>query len=82
MDVRRLQRSDIVLVSKHGRLFYAVVRGRGVRGRLLVEPLERGVRDRHAAAGEIVDCWHHAARDERTPDVPAAQYSFDHLLDP
>jgi hypothetical protein len=82
MDVRRLQRSDIVLVSKHGRLFYALVRGSGVGGRLVVEPIERGVRDRHATAGEIVDCWQHATTDERGPGVPAGQCSFDHLLDP
>lgn len=57
-----IETSDIVKVSKRGRLFYAVVRGRGPGGQLLVEPIERGISHRHVGAREIVDHWAHARR--------------------
>lgn len=79
MRTRGIQRGDLVLVSKKGRLFHARVAGLGATGGFTVTPIERNVSYRQASAREIVDHWSHAARD--TGIEPAAgQISFDELL--
>ena len=55
MRTHAIETTDIVKVSKRGRLFHAVVRGRGPDGQLLVEPIERNISHRHVSAREIVD---------------------------
>jgi hypothetical protein len=71
---------DLVLVSRSGRLFHARVRGRDASGGYAIEPIERGVRNRHAAAREIVDHWAHTR--EARPDRPApGQLALEAALD-
>jgi hypothetical protein len=79
MGTRAIQRDDIVLVNKRGRLFYARVQGLGAAGGLSVVPLERSVSHRQAGAGEIVDHWSRAGRDPGDAP-PAGQTSFDDLM--
>lgn len=69
---------DVVRVSRRGRIFHALVRGR-VPGGFLVEPLERGVPAGRVKAREIVFHWRAAGNPSETPD--RAQPSLDHLLD-
>jgi hypothetical protein len=71
MRTHAIETSDIVKVSERGRLFHAVVRGRGPGGRLLVEPIERGISHRQVGAREIVDHWAHA---DRAGDEPAVSH--------
>ena len=69
---------DLVRVSRGGRIFHALVRGR-VPGGFQVEPLERGVRAGRIKAQEIVFHWRASGNPAGTPD--RAQPSLDHLLD-
>jgi hypothetical protein len=78
--VRLINPGDLVLVSRSGRLFHARVRGRDASGGYAIEPIERGVRNRRAAAGEIVDHWAHTR--EARPDRPApGQLALEPALD-
>lgn len=71
---------DVVLVSRNGRLFHARVRGRDASGGYSIEPIERGVSYRHAAAREIVDHWAHTR--EARPGRPApGQLPLDAAFD-
>jgi hypothetical protein len=71
---------DLVLVSRNGRLFHARVRGRDASGGYAIEPIERGISYRHAAAREIVDHWAHTR--EARPERPApGQLPLDAVLD-
>jgi hypothetical protein len=82
MTPRAIEASDIVRVSERGRLFHAVVRGRGPGGQLLVEPIERGISHRHASAREIVDHWTHARRAGDEPVVGRQQLDLSEWLGP
>lgn len=82
MTTRGIETSDIVKVSKRGRLFYAVVRGRGPDGQLLVEPIERNISHRHVSAREIGDHWAHARRAGDEPIVSRHQLDLSEWLQP
>jgi hypothetical protein len=69
---------DVVRVSRRGRVFHALVRGR-VPGGYQVEPLERGVPAGRVKAEEIVFHWRATGNPAEVPD--RAQPSLDHLLD-
>ncbi|HSD76716.1 MAG TPA: hypothetical protein VLA98_04905 [Solirubrobacteraceae bacterium] len=69
---------DVVRVSRRGRVFHALVRGR-VPGGFEVEPLERGAPPGRVKAAEIVFHWRAAGNPGAAPD--RAQPSLDHLLD-
>ncbi len=71
---------DIVLVSRNGRLFHARVRGRDAAGGYAIEPIERGINYRRAAAREIVDHWAHT-REARPEPVAPGQLPLDAALD-
>ena len=82
MRTRAIETSDIVKVSKRGRLFHAVVRGRGPGGQPLVEPIERSISHRHVSAREIVDHWAHTRRAGETPAVSRQQLDLSEWLQP
>lgn len=82
MRTRAIETSDIVKVSKRGRLFHAVVRGRGPDGQFVVEPIERGISYRHVGAREIVDHWAHARRAGDEPAVNRGQLDLSEWLGP
>jgi hypothetical protein len=69
---------DVVRVSRRGRVFHALVRGR-VPGGFQIDPLERGVPGGRVKAEEIVFHWRAAGNPVEAPD--RAQPSLDHLLD-
>jgi hypothetical protein len=77
---RSIQPGDIVLVNRRGRMFHAKVRGEAPDGAFVVEPIERGISYRHVRSREIVDHWPHR-RERGGEEPPAAQWSFDDLLD-
>ena len=82
MRTLAIETSDIVKVSKRGRLFHAVVRGRGPDGHFVVEPIERGISHRHVGAREIVDHWAHARRAGDQPAVSRHQLDLSEWLQP
>src|SRR4051812_21829604 len=67
VDIDTIHPSDVVLVQQGGRVFHATIRGRGVGG-FVIEPHDRAVRARRAAASEIIDHWMHADRVDIAPD--------------
>jgi hypothetical protein len=67
VDTSAIQPADIVRVQQGGRVFHATVRGRGVGG-FAIEPHDRAIRARRAAASEIIDHWMHADRVDIAPD--------------
>lgn len=71
---------DLVLVSTRGRLFYARVLGAERLGRIAIAPIERDVRVRSVALGELRGHWSNQG-DPRPEAGDAGQASFDHLLD-
>ncbi len=78
MRTRSIQPGDIVLVSKRGRIFHALVRGVAAGGGFDVAPIERGISFRHVKASEIGDHWGRSGvRREGRP--PAGQLGFDEL---
>lgn len=80
MRTRSIHPGDVVLVSRKGRLFHARVKGLDAQGGFAIEPIERNISYRHAAAREVVDHWTHAR--ERHADRPAqGQLPLDGLLD-
>ena len=81
MRPRAIETANIVKVSKRGRLFHAVVRGRGPDGQLLVEPIERGISHRHVSTREIVDHWAHARRASGEPAVSRQQLDLSEWLE-
>jgi hypothetical protein len=70
----------VVLVSRKGRLFHAKVKGLDATGGFAVEPIERNISYRHAAAREIVDHWAHTG-ETRPKGPPDGQLPLDDLLD-
>ena len=70
--------TDIVLVDRKGRMFYAEVRGR-TRGELDIKPLDPHITYRTAGARDVVALWrrhlptHPRARSR--PRAPAAPHS-------
>lgn len=69
---------DMVLCSRAGRVFHAVVRD--VRGeRLGVTPVERGVTVRSVKRDEVVEHWSHQPRPE--PAVAPGQRTLADLWD-
>jgi len=75
-----IEPDDLVLVSMHGRLFHARVLGAERLGRLAIAPLDRGVRVRSVAVGDLRGHWAQQG-DPRSTGVGSDQASFDHLLD-
>lgn len=73
---------DIVRVSIRGRVFHAVVRGSDPAG-LQIEPIERGITQRHAKARDIVEHWSKGGRPRAAAAraVNPEQRSLDDLLD-
>jgi hypothetical protein len=82
MRTGAIETADIVKVSKRGRLFHAVVRGRGPDGQLLVEPIECNITHRHVTAREIVDHWAHARRAGDEPPGNRGQLDLGEWLRP
>lgn len=82
MRSHTIQTTDIVKVAKRGRLFHAVVRGRGPDDHFVVEPIERGISHRHVSAREIVDHWAHARRAGDGPTVSRDQLDLSEWLEP
>jgi len=78
MRTRSVQPGDIVLVTKHGRIFHAKVRGVAAGGGFEVAPIERGISYRHVKASEISEHWARSgARREGRP--PTGQMDFEEL---
>ena len=75
-----VQPGDLVLVSTHGRAFYARVIGNERLGRYAITPLDPTIRSRSVRLSEIQDHWSHQG-DPRPATPDGAQASFDHLLD-
>jgi hypothetical protein len=73
---------DVVRVSIRGRVFHAVVRGSDPAG-LQIEPIERGITQRHAKARDIVEHWSKAGRPRAAGGraVNPEQRSLDDLFD-
>jgi hypothetical protein len=69
---------DVVRVSRRGRVFHALVRGR-VPGGFQVEPLQPRVRATTVKAADVVFHWRAVGPPNDGPD--SAQASLDHLLD-
>jgi len=82
MQVEGISPGDIVRLSVRGRVFHAIVRGAGA-GVLSVEPIERGVSCRRAAAGDVIEHWESVGRPraEAARAVSPEQRSLDDLLD-
>jgi hypothetical protein len=68
MRLRGIAAEDVVLVNKRGRIFHALVAGQLPSGELRIQPLDRRISYRHAAAREIAGHW---ARQERPRPVGA-----------
>jgi hypothetical protein len=66
--LRGIAAEDVVLVNKRGRIFHAIVAGQLPSGELRIQPLDRRISYRHAAAREIAGHW---ARQERPRVVGA-----------
>jgi hypothetical protein len=81
LRARSIHPGDIVLVNRRGRMFHAKVRGDAADGAIVVDPIERGISYRHVRAREIVDHWAHGRASRYEEQPPAAQWSFDDLLD-
>jgi hypothetical protein len=78
MRTRSVQPGDIVLVTKRGRIFHAIVRGVAAGGGFEVAPIERGISYRHVRASEITEHWARSGtRREGRP--PAGQMGFEEL---
>ena len=78
MRTRSVQPGDIVLVTKRGRIFHAIVRGTAAGGGFEVAPIERGISYRHVKASEITEHWARSgARREGRP--PTGQMDFEEL---
>jgi hypothetical protein len=73
---------DIVRVSIRGRVFHALVRGSDPAG-LQIEPIERGITQRHVKARDIVEHWSKGGRPRAAAAraVNPEQRSLDDLLD-
>jgi len=75
-----IEPDDLVLVSTRGRTFYARVLGAERVGRIAIAPLDRDVRVRSVALGDLRGHWSHQG-DPRPGAGDTQQASFDHLLD-
>ena len=73
---------DIVRVSIRGRVFHAVVRGSDPGG-VQIEPIERGITQRHAKARYLGEQWSKGGRPRAAGAraVNPEQRSLDDLLD-
>jgi hypothetical protein len=80
LRARSINPGDVVLVSRKGRLFHAKVKGLDATGGFAVEPIERNISYRHAAAREIVDHWAHTV-EARPKGPPDGQLPLDDLFD-
>ena len=80
MRLEQIRSGDIVLVSKGGRRFHGTVRQ--IRdGVVELEPIERGIRYRHASAPEVLDLWHRRRQDGPL-EIDTNQLSLAGRLDP
>lgn len=77
MRMAAIKPGDIVQCNKKGRLFHAKVKGAGVGGTLLVQPIERNISYRHIAASEIADHWSHTVATRRADRRPPTQTRLD-----
>lgn len=68
-----------MLVSSHGRTFYARVLGVERVGRFSIAPLDPTVRARSARLSDLRGHW--ARQGDPRPAPDNTQASFDHLLD-
>jgi len=67
MTLSGVKADDLVLVSKRGREFLAVVTARA-DGAILFEPIDRRISYRQATAREVIGHWRKAAN-SRMPQV-------------
>ena len=81
MRTRAISPGDLVMVNKRGRVFYARVLGTGATAGLSVEPRDRRICWRQAAAREVVDHWTHArCAQEAAPPEGQPGHGFKALL--
>ena len=78
--VNGVEPEDVVLVSAHGRTFYARVLGSERLGRFAIAPLDPTVRARSARLADLRGHW--SKQGDPRPTADSTQASFDHLLDP
>jgi hypothetical protein len=80
MRMRGIDPGDLVLVNKRGRLFHARVRSVDPSGALRVDPIERNISYREAAAREIADHWRHAGRPRDEAAQPPEQLDLNEWI--
>jgi hypothetical protein len=76
---RGIHPGDPVLVNRHGRFFYARVRGPGPTGGLDLDPPDERAGSHSATARELVDHWSHA-RGAPADGAVAGRSSLDDLM--